>query len=86
MFYKNTSYTAKTFYGVTFKPGEVKEVKGVINNKFMVIVDAPEPKPIKKETTQKEPSSETPKEDSHKASKSKKPEEPDKKEEDEKLA
>lgn len=86
MFYKNTSYTAKTFYGVTFKPGEVKEVDGVINNKFMIIVDAPQHAPIKKETTQKEPSSETPKEDSHKASKAKQSDNKDKKEDEEKLA
>ena len=39
MFYKNTSYSAKTFHGVTFRPGETKEVNDYINNKFMILVD-----------------------------------------------
>lgn len=30
--YKNCSHSVKTFHGVTFKPGEVKEVPGVINH------------------------------------------------------
>lgn len=42
MFYKNISYTAKTFYGVTFKPGEIKEVKGHINDKLFIRVDKPQ--------------------------------------------
>ena len=41
MFYKNTSYFVKTFYGVTFKPGETKEVADYINHPFMVRVDGP---------------------------------------------
>lgn len=41
MFYKNTSYSVKTFYGVTFEPGQIKEVNGIINDKFMIIVDKP---------------------------------------------
>lgn len=41
MFYKNTSYSEKTFYGVTFKPGETKEVDGYINNKWMILKDGP---------------------------------------------
>lgn len=32
MKYKNTGMTSKTFYGVTFKPKEVKEVPGYIND------------------------------------------------------
>ena len=35
MFYKNTSYTEKTFYGVKFKPGETKEVDGIISNRML---------------------------------------------------
>lgn len=36
MIYKNLSTTTKTFYGVTFKPGEEHEVPGYINHpKFM---------------------------------------------------
>lgn len=57
MFYKNTSYTAKTFYGVTFKPGEIKEVTGNINNRWMIKVDAPQVK------IQQKPSSEKPKDE-----------------------
>ena len=38
MFYKNVSYSAKTFHGVTFQPGEIKEVSEYINDVFMVRV------------------------------------------------
>ena len=34
--YKNISYSAKTFYGVKFEPGEIKEVPGYINAIGMV--------------------------------------------------
>ena len=34
--YKNISYSAKTFYGVKFNPGETKSVPGYINHKGMV--------------------------------------------------
>ena len=30
--YKNLSLATKTFYGVTFKPGEAKDVPGFIND------------------------------------------------------
>lgn len=33
MFYQNNSKATKTFYGVTFKPGERKAVPGYINDK-----------------------------------------------------
>ena len=33
--YKNIGQSTKTFYGVTFKPGDVKEVPGYINGKGM---------------------------------------------------
>lgn len=36
--YKNISYSAKTFYGVKFEPGEIKEVPGYINAIGMVRV------------------------------------------------
>lgn len=36
--YKNISYSAKTFYGVKFEPGEIKEVPGYINDAKMVRV------------------------------------------------
>lgn len=40
MKYKNNGLTSKTFYGVTFKPKEVKEVKGYINDpKFIRMPD-----------------------------------------------
>ena len=44
MFYKNTSYFVKTFYGVTFQPQEIKEVGEYINDKFLVLVDGPQVK------------------------------------------
>lgn len=34
--YKNISFSAKTFYGVKFAPGETKEVPGYINDDGMV--------------------------------------------------
>ena len=36
--YKNISVSTKTFYGVTFKPNDIKEVPGYINDKGMVRV------------------------------------------------
>ncbi len=59
MFYKNLSYSDKTFYGVTFKPGEVAEVPGYINDKQMIVV----PKPSKKQTTASDAPAVTKKED-----------------------
>lgn len=34
--YKNISFSAKTFYGVRFEPGEIKSVPGYINSRGMV--------------------------------------------------
>ena len=34
--YKNISFSAKTFYGVRFEPGDVREVPGYINCRGMV--------------------------------------------------
>lgn len=34
--YRNISLSAKTFYGVRFEPGEVKEVPGYINCSSMI--------------------------------------------------
>lgn len=36
--YKNISFSAKTFYGVRFEPGEIKGVPGYINSRGMVRV------------------------------------------------
>lgn len=36
MIYKNTSFIEKTFHGVLFKPGDVREVNGYINDPTMV--------------------------------------------------
>lgn len=33
--YKNIGQSTKTFYGVTFKPGDIKEVPGYINGQGM---------------------------------------------------
>ncbi len=40
MTYKNVSYKQKTFYGVTFKPGDTKSVKGYINDPKMILVSS----------------------------------------------
>lgn len=61
MYYKNVSYTAKTFYGVTFEPGETKKVDGIINNRWMVPTNESATKATS--APQKEPSSEQPKEE-----------------------
>lgn len=46
MFYKNTSSFSKTFWGVTFKPGEIKEVPGYINHeKFTLVKSIPQEPP-----------------------------------------
>lgn len=45
MFYKNISNSVKTFYGVEFKPGEIKQVPGYINSIWMIVADATELKP-----------------------------------------
>ena len=44
MFYKNNSFVTKTFYGITFRPGDIKEVPGYINDKKFDVVAAPKPK------------------------------------------
>jgi len=71
VFYKNVSYSDKTFYGVTFKPGETKEVDNYINDRFMILADAPVQKdkglPQDNQEQQK-PSSEKSKKDTEKKS------------------
>lgn len=52
MVYKNISNSKKQFYGVTFKPGEVKEVPGFVNDKHMIASTLPpavktDAKPVK---------------------------------------
>ena len=50
--YKNTSIFAKTFYGVTFEPGEIKEVPGPIHHvKFIRLCEMPKPVAAPKPTT-----------------------------------
>lgn len=36
MIYKNISNSTKTFHGVTFRPGEIKEVPRCINNRYFI--------------------------------------------------
>ena len=45
LFYQNRSNITKTFHGVTFKPGETKEVFGIINDISFVRVSAPKEPP-----------------------------------------
>ena len=35
--YKNISSVTKTFHGVTFRPGEIKQVSNYINDKYFVM-------------------------------------------------
>ena len=57
--YKNISYSAKTFYGIRFEPGEIKAVPQYINNPFMVrVFDENKSRPAKVEEV-KEPVIET---------------------------
>ena len=64
MLYKNISCSAKTFYGVEFKPGEIKEVPGYINHpKMIVTTSLPQEdsnKQSKPQEKQKKPSDKTP--------------------------
>lgn len=39
--YKNISRSVKTFYGVSFAPGEIKEVPGRINSKHFITAKLP---------------------------------------------
>ena len=61
IYYRNTSSATKTFYGVTFNPGEVKAVSGYINNDKFVKVDASElpVKPVEKPKTKADPAKST---------------------------
>lgn len=55
MFYLNTSRFAKTFYGVTFLPGQVKEVPGYINHsKFVLVASMPKEPPASIEKKKKQ--------------------------------
>lgn len=42
--YKNISYSAKTFYGVEFQPGDTKSVPGYINDSGMLRIFVDETK------------------------------------------
>ena len=39
--YKNISLSVKTFYGISFAPGDIKEVPGPINSKHFVRAKLP---------------------------------------------
>lgn len=52
--YKNTSVTAKTFYGTQFKSGEEHDVPGYINDPSMIRV-GDKPKELPKVATKKAP-------------------------------
>lgn len=55
MVYKNISNCTKKFYGVSFQPGDIKEVPGYVNDKLMVVAELPkkESKPAPKQSTKK---------------------------------
>ena len=52
MLYKNFGKVTKTFYGVEFKPGEVKDVPRFIVDRWFARVDEPEVKVEAKPTTE----------------------------------
>ena len=53
--YKNISFSAKTFYGVKFEPGEIKAVPGYINCSYMVRIHKPIPTVIPAEIPVEDP-------------------------------
>lgn len=53
MIYKNLSRTTKTFYGVTFKPGEEHEVPGYINHPKFLRLATFSSEPAEEQTTSK---------------------------------
>ena len=57
--YKNTSLSVKTFYGVTFNPGDIHEVPGYINDPRMIRVSDKPKEPPKVESI-KSPKATTP--------------------------
>lgn len=60
MIYKNISSSVKTFHGVTFKPGEIKEVPGYINSKYFIRVNSmPQEPPRSVESVEKPSRSKT---------------------------
>ena len=71
MFYKNTYSAEKTFYGTTFKPGEIKECKNYINDKWLIRLDnyiAP-----KEKSVQQKPSPDKHKKEAIKSNNNEKP-------------
>lgn len=63
LIYKNNSYSTKTFYGVVFKPGDIKEVPGYINcTKFIRLTSVPKELPERTEQKKRKgrPKKETP--------------------------
>ncbi len=56
--YRNISYSAKTFYGVNFEPGEIKSVPGYINCPGMVRVFFTDDTPELSKTSEDAPTSE----------------------------
>lgn len=60
--YRNTSKVAKKFYGVEFKPGEIRSVPGPINDSKMIrlpdavkptVIEATSDKDVGKKATEK---------------------------------
>lgn len=54
MVYKNLSMSVKTFYGVTFNPGDIHEVGGAINSPgFIQLRQLPKEPPMKRTSATK---------------------------------
>ena len=46
LFYRNAGPSTKTFYGVTFNPGDTKEVSGRIYHHKFILVSQPKEPPV----------------------------------------
>lgn len=54
MIYKNLSHATKTFYGITFKPGEEHEVPGCINDSKFIRLNNFTKQPTESESVKSE--------------------------------
>ena len=50
MVYRNNSFISKTFYGVTFLPGSIHDVKGYINDPNFVRLPKLPSKPVNQDS------------------------------------
>ena len=77
MVYKNISSATKIYYGVTFKPGDVKTVPGYVNDRHMIPsalpVDKTSVKVVKSTTKKADPDNDVKAEETQLTNKEDKP-------------